>query len=580
MTDVACSRCRQDRTSAATVAANPASGVASEAVATWASVAGRHVCPACQTDGERREVAQRIASAIQDLVRHRDAADVPPDEVEVPLVEYAMRVREGARSTPGDAIPQERGGADQSGPLTLRVVVTGAFLTGHTVSVRLERYSELQRRLLGGLGSSWHPGDRSSAASSYQSGGGFSDQVPLVIARRQGLELLRAVLEPTSGGARGSSRATLQSVTPVGISVDVYDLGVAVLTADLDVHTRGADWSAVAREVRELTLLEPRTGDPSGLVRGLKRLAEETAQQYGRAVVAVAPEELREGAWRSADLSRPPRDVTLLPVKDTGRLLWLHPVHVVHSPKGAGGAETVAAALAPRFESTVHLDGGGVFAAGIGWSAVAVPAATADRSFHYRDVDEPPLRLTRLHWAYYALYMEIDRVLLAVLDAQRWRGAASLGQLEADADDIAADQFRLMSARARLDSRLGALGGDELAIWTTIAQVQGFEALREAVERKLDVLDKLAQRRVAQATQERERRTTNILGTLTILTVVGGAGGLIGVFLSSPPTSGSLWLRVLVIAGSLAAAIILYWLAYLRTARTPVPYGGSGTRRR
>jgi hypothetical protein len=49
------------------------------------------------------------------------------------------------------------------------------------------------------------------------------------------------------------------------------------------------------------------------------------------------------------------------------------------------------------------------------------------------------LRITELHWAYIALYLEIDRGLLALLDDDRWYAPESLAELEQDADRVFGD---------------------------------------------------------------------------------------------------------------------------------------------
>lgn len=238
----------------------------------------------------------------------------------------------------------------------------------------------------------------------------------------------------------------------------------------------------------------------------------------------------------------------------------------MHTPDRA---EPSAQDLAPAFHGLIALDGG-VFAAGIGWSAVV--ASVGSRA------EDTPVRLTELHWAYYALYMEIDRGLLGVLSQQRWTQRASLKELEADADDVFADYLRVMDARARLDSHLSALGGDELAIWETIARVQRFDAVADAVDRKLEVLNKLAQRRVEQASAYRARRLGDILGVLTVLTIVTVAVALLGAFLGSrTPGIGSVWVRVAIVAAALTLSTLLYWAAFVRTTRArPL---GAGPRR-
>jgi len=204
----------------------------------------------------------------------------------------------------------------------------------------------------------------------------------------------------------------------------------------------------------------------------------------------------------------------------------------------------------------------GLFVAGIGWSAIVVRTRSRAAAV--------PVRLTILHWAYYALYMAIDRRLLVVLNQPRWSERARLKELEGDADDVFADYLRVMDARARLDSALGALGGDELAIWETVAKVQRFAPIVNGVERKLDVLRTLAQRRVDLASADRARRMGNILGGLTVLTVVTVTVGLIGAFFGAiDPASGTKLGRAALVAAAVLIAACVYWVAFIRSGRPP-----------
>jgi hypothetical protein len=206
---------------------------------------------------------------------------------------------------------------------------------------------------------------------------------------------------------------------------------------------------------------------------------------------------------------------------------------------------------------------GGVFVPGIGSSAVVITEGSTGPA----DPDTP-VRLTQLHWAYYALYMEIDRGLLQVLNQERWLQPASLEDNEDDADYVFSDYIRVMDARARLDSYLSSLGGDELAIWEAISAVQKFDAVVDGVERKLTVLDKLAQRRVEQANEERTRRIQQVLGFLSALALITLTGGLITLLTASPsaPQFGPRY-RVILVALALIAAALLTFSFFFRSVR-------------
>jgi hypothetical protein len=153
--------------------------------------------------------------------------------------------------------------------------------------------------------------------------------------------------------------------------------------------------------------------------------------------------------------------------------------------------------------------------------------------------------------------------MLALLDDDRWDASQSLAALEDDADRVFDDYLRVMEARARLDTALAALGGDEFAIWKAIADVQKFDTLVDSVERKVEVLQRIAERRVQQAQASRERRTSAILSFLTALTVVTVTVALLGNFLGSRSDAlGHIELRLAVVLAAFAAAIGVYYAAF------------------
>jgi hypothetical protein len=525
-----------------------------------------------------------MVAMIRREVNRRQVQGIPTDSYEAALVAYAMGIgdeadrpepaastgeRSAESSTGGDAVDDPSPSAPVADGLrdsALRVAFTGAFLTGHPLAVRIDNYDALQRQLGDRLTAPhWRTDGLQGMGGTYKSagGGGFTETLPLVVARREGADLLpwlSSALEGPSQALRNSrpGSAIILDATPRRLIIDLYDLGVAVMTAWFDVvAATGARLDQTADAVKQLVWLESDGEGRSPLADTLQRIASAIAKQYGEAVVAAAPQELQTSwLWRSTQ--RQSHTSGVRPVSDErGRLLWLHPVHVLRTPDPPWKA---ARELAPAFRTTVRIDDG-VLASGIGSSAVVAPpessaAATA-------------VRLTELHWAYYALYMEIDRGLLRVLNLERWSQNASLKELEADADDVVADYLRVMEARARLDTHLIGLGGDELAIWETIAKVQRFDTIVASVDRKLDVLDKLAQRRVAQATAARARRTSNFLGAITSLGLITIAIAVVGAVLGSLSGEGAVPLRIAIIATVAAFAIVAYWRHFSENAGLP-----------
>ena len=199
----------------------------------------------------------------------------------------------------------------------------------------------------------------------------------------------------------------------------------------------------------------------------------------------------------------------------------------------------------------------GRFVPGIGWSAII-----SDSDSSARDL---PMKLLQLHWAYYALYMEIDRGLLSVLDHNELsRPRPVLSELEADAEEVFTYYIRVMKARARVDSALASLGGGEQAIWDVIADVQKFDALVGGVDRKVEVLQKIADRRVQEATSASARRSTKILGFLTTLTLVTLAIALLGYLVGGLSDNLDQYrpLRYGFLALGLVAAAVLWWVTF------------------
>ncbi len=169
------------------------------------------------------------------------------------------------------------------------------------------------------------------------------------------------------------------------------------------------------------------------------------------------------------------------------------------------------------------------------------------------------MRLTELQWAYYAVFMEMDRGLLALLDNDKWQTPESLASLEADTERMFTIYTRVQEARARLDSALTDLAGGQLSIWNAIADVQKFDHLVAAVEGKVETLQRIAERRVQEAAAARERRTSNILSGLTALTVVTVAVALMANFIGTPADSlGHIDVRIITIIAAFLIALLLY----------------------
>ena len=534
----------------------------------WAFLDGADVCPDCQSLTERHDIIRRIVGAIEQEVARTTEGRLDPSTPEAILIEFAMELRqEGIPPPPPPPISVLRPvrGTDEE-PSRLSVTVTGAFLTGCPLKISIAEYDRVQQSLARELarvpGQGWSVNtDHWRHEGTYYSGGGFASMLPLVIARRIGADALERLVEllearPLSELTWLATKAAGWVIEPQSIRIDIYDLGMAVVAGTFAVEpVQGADLSIVAPLFKELVWLKPdHTGTTSPLVGAFRALAEQTTRQFQDAARRAAPD-LLQRPWLSpfVEALAPDQATDLYSSPDWGRLLWLHPVHLLQLAEDEG-LRTAANHLAPPFHRSVDVPDG-CFVPGIGWSAIV-----SDRLPISAEV---PLRILELHWAYIALYMEMDRGLLVMLEGGRWQGSEALTDLEGAADQVFGDYIRLVEARARVDSHFAGLGGDEQALWDVITDVTKLDALIDGVDRKVSILQQMAERKVQQAAAAQARRTTAILSFLTALTLVTVAVALLTNFVGSrSDTLGHLSLRITIVALALVTSIGLYREAF------------------
>lgn len=438
----------------------------------------------------------------------------------------------------------ERGEAQR-----FKVALTGAFLTGRPLKVRVAEYSQLQHALGKELTS------HSSGGWDYESikwrdvpsykygGGGYSSLVPLVLVQRNG-EGLKSKAEQAQRACPDLDRQwfsdairgwTWQLRT---ISIQLYDLGVGVITGVYDVVTPPSlRANAACRTIESLSRLrrDPTSDVQSPVSAAYKALAQETVHVYWGAVAKCVngnqPEPwltpLLRALPRASSNGARSRDNQPVDSHEWGRLLWLHPVFVLAGTPSANSQQLIRVAdpFKPKYSRPTEYPRG-VFIPGIDSSAIVVRGKIDGQQ-------EIPMNLIRLHWAYYALFMEMDRGLLATLDDDKWQTPESLTELEADAERMFRIYIRVREARARLDSALTDLGGGQLGLWKVIAGVTKFEELVTSVEGKVEVLQHVADHRAQEAAAARARKTGNILSTLTALTVITVMIAVVGYLLGS-----------------------------------------------
>jgi hypothetical protein len=404
------------------------------------------------------------------------------------------------------------------------------------LKVRVSEYSQLQqvlgRELTSHSSGGWdYEGVQWRNVPSYRhGGGGYSSLVPLVLVQRTGSELRRRA-EEAQRTCPETDRAWLREAIQGWtwelrtISIQLYDLGVGVVAGAYQVVTPPSlSAEAARRTIESLSRLrqDPVSGIQSPVSAAYKALAEETVDVYSNAVAKCINGDQPE-PWLIPLLhALPPANVNGVgPHRDRpagsdewGRLLWLHPVYVLAGDSSASSEQLadVVRPFKPKYSRPTDFPRG-VFIPGIDSSAVVVRGPIEGQQ-------EIPLNLVGLHWAYYALFMEMDRGLLATLDDDKWQSPESLSDMESDAERMFRIFLRVREARARLDSALTDLGGGQLGLWQVIADVTKFDELVTSVEGKVEVLQRVAERRAQQAAAERARKTGNVLSGLTVLTVI------------------------------------------------------------
>lgn len=455
------------------------------------------------------------------------------------------------------------------------VALTGAFLTGTPLRVPISHYERFQADLCEQLrvGHGWDAnGVQWRGVETYGGGGGYTNLVPLVLLRREGEEL-KSGLEDALGQRPEVELKWLHrklagwSWELRSLRIEIYDLGIGTITGvyavtvpnRTDVETAHRTLDAIGGLRRH-----PDLGGRSPLAESLESLTYATVRDFSGVAAQVAPEAKQE-PWLASMLESlggtGDADDTE-PSTEWGRLMWLHPVFVLtdHTDADDHGLEAVGKPFTPAFSGRIpywH----GLFIPGIDSSVLVLRGENPEGP-------NPPLRLTELMWAYYALFMEMDRGLLALLDNDKWRTPESLHALEADAERMFGIYARVQEARARLDSALTDLAGGQLSIWHGMAEVHKFDELTASVDAKIQLLQKVAERRVQEASATRAQRAGRILSGLTALTVVTVAVALMGNFIGTSSMGIGVGWRVLIVILSFSLAVFLYLQAQREIART------------
>ena len=541
-------------------------------VAAWASIDGVDVCPQCQTADERDSIRERILRAITSEVE-RSGNDVDPSGRDSAMINFAMNLipttPHSTEHQTAPATPTSQSG--QQAPL-MTAHVTGAFLTGRPVTLALQDYVRDQALLATRIREAcpWDviaPGPAENGT--YETGGGFPTGLPmkLVNLRTADPQALaerlntRSLMADSTRSLEGDLPDSLWSFEMGRVSIDFYDFGVATLDAYVSIGAPpGTSRERVASQLKRMVWLKPHDGqrEPPGVSLLLARLVRDASERFARAV-DLYPSDLRESPWLESILPlQHQSDIAVVPM--WGKLLWLHPVVVQTGSATSSESETFAEGLSSPFHRNMAIEGGR-FSAGIGSSAVVVADAGQELV---------ALDLTALHWATYALFMEIDRGLARFLNLGAPVSKASLRSTERLAEQVFEYYARLATIRARVDSELAGLGGDRQEIWNTIAAVQNSDALLSGVDRKVGLVRDIAERRAQQVATMVARRAETFLGILTSLTLITLSIGILGNFIGAlPDDAGTLTMRWGFFTAGVLAALGVMVFMYQGRRRKP-----------
>ncbi len=460
------------------------------------------------------------------------------------------------------------------------VALTGAFLSGVPLRVPIADYERFQEDLCAHLRaqSDWQvSGVQWRGVETYGGGGGYTSLVPLVLLRRDGESLRERLKEAHRERPETELRWFHRQLDGWDwelrrLRIDIYDLGVGTITGVYEVKVPdGTSVAATQRTIDSIGGLRQHAdiAGRSPAAESYESLTRATVRDFSRAALHVAPLARQEpwlapmlealGETKTDDASE---NAELSHTTEWGRLLWLHQVVILRDSPDAN-AQSLAAVgqpFTPAFFGEIpywH----GMFMPGVSSSVIVLRGESPEGP-------NPPLHLTELMWAYYALFMEMDRGLLALLDNDRWRTPESLRALEQDAERMFNIYTRVQEARARLDSALTELAGGQLSIWRGMTEVQKFDELISSVDAKVQLLQRIAERRVQEASAARAQRASRILGGLTALTVVTVAVALMGNFIGTSSIGISAGWRVLIVVLAFALAVFLYLQAQREIART------------
>jgi hypothetical protein len=429
----------------------------------------------------------------------------------------------------------------------MRVTFVGNFLTDLTLDsemLRLSGYERAQALVAATLNGpdrhewAYLQPSRGTHGLRFAVGGRSHEAaLPLSFIRRTGYELDTRVTDHRLDSESASWHLA-------GLSLSFFDFGIGSLVAD---YVLTANEGLSASELRLLV-----EGVSMSLVEPYNILIKESLEELRAAVASQLHDSAVNPAWFGESEHQ-----VVLPGA-VGELLWLHRLYIVdNADESFDEYVRLSPKLLPTFyESHVATDF--CYQPGLSSSAVVLRRPASGGTGIAWLIDT-----VAFQFAYVALFMEIDRALLAQFtDLTVTSRRAGQRKLTDNSSSISRVYERVRWVRALLNTVIATGGAAAAKVWEQTAQVQNFPLLEKSVDDKLDALQAMYNHRMQELSAARARIVSLYVATFTLFAVASSIFAVIDFVLG-----GSL-LRLdterLLIATSVVSACLVAILLALR----------------
>lgn len=422
---------------------------------------------------------------------------------------------------------------------SIRVTLVGNFLTGLTLDgerLRYDGYEAAQERVTAALNRDRHRGWAHARQARGSDGLRFAigdrpNEVPLPLSF-----VGRSGIAPGAPGASYVPTAHELTWRLENISLGFFDFGVGSLVAD---------YALTLRDAISLRALRGAVEDGAAqLVRPYNSLIGFALSELSAVLKAELDGSVVERPWFDLAQQR-----IALP-GTAGELLWLHRVYIVEDTADRyDDYVQMAPLLLPTFFERREASDF-CYLPGLSASAVILRGRTAGGSRSTWVIDT-----IAFQFAYVALFMELDRALLAQLthltvttrrSRKRWSrrlrralsrrrrgrqsqategreqtagGAREHSSSGSATETISGFYERIRWVRALVNTSLATSGASAATIWEATARVQVFDLIERSVDDKLSAVQALIAHRAQEAAASRARLVSRYVATFTIFAV-------------------------------------------------------------